>query len=145
MRGLTVARQSPAPQPSPGPAASPAVTPKRVLVVDDVPHVAQAIEALLLSCGHQVETVPGGREALAKFKRDKYDLIITDYAMPTMTGAELARTLREQAPQQRIMLVTAFAFSLAAKETQPVPVNMILQKPFSPHELQQAIATMFPA
>jgi CheY-like chemotaxis protein len=143
MRGVTGVRHAPAAQPSPGPVAPPSVTPKRVLVVDDVPHVAQAIEALLASCGHHVETAPGGREALAKFKRGKYDLIITDYAMPTMTGAELARTLRGQAPQQRILLVTAFAFSLAAKENQPVPVNMILQKPFSPHELQQALAALF--
>jgi CheY-like chemotaxis protein len=144
VRGATGAKQIPAPHSSPGPIQPPATSPKRVLVVDDVPHVAQAIEALLVSYGHTVEVAADGKEALGLFKRGKYDLIITDYAMPVMTGAKLAHAVKAQSPKQRILLVTAFTFSLASQENEPVPVDMILQKPFSPNELQKAIAVLFP-
>ncbi len=118
--------------------------PKNILVVDDVLHVAAAIETLLTTCGHHVETAPNGRDALAKFKRGKFDLIITDYAMPVMNGVKLAQKVREKAPDQLIILVTAFAFSMASFEASPLPVNLVMQKPFSPKELQEAMVRLFP-
>jgi CheY-like chemotaxis protein len=116
---------------------------KRILVVDDAPSVAETIQAILAGCGHHVETSAGGRDALTKFESGKYDLVITDYAMPEMNGIELAGAIKRRSAGQLILLVSGFIFSISAKHTPPLPVDLILAKPFSLKELQEAVAGLF--
>ena len=59
---------------------------RHLLVVDDDPSVCQAVEMILKLDGHLVETVSSGSEALSVFAPGKFDLIFTDYFMPSMTG-----------------------------------------------------------
>ena len=59
--------------------------------------------------GHQVETAGSGKDALALFTKDKYDVVITDYAMPAMKGDELAVAIKSLAPEQPVVLITAYA------------------------------------
>src|SRR5206468_12229838 len=56
---------------------------RRILVVDDEPFVCDALKMMLTFDGHIVETASNGKEALAMFEVGKFDLIITDFAMPT--------------------------------------------------------------
>src|SRR4051795_8587610 len=98
---------------------------KRILVVDDAPQVAETIQILLSQAGHQVETSADGKEALTKFESGKYDLVITDYAMPEMNGIELAGAIKRRSAGQLIFLVSGFIFSIPAKHTPPLPVDLI--------------------
>jgi CheY-like chemotaxis protein len=118
---------------------------KRILVVDDAPNVAETIQSILSHCGHQVETSADGKEALTKFESGKYDLVITDYAMPEMNGIELAGAIKRRSAGQLVLLVSGFIFSISAKHTPPLPVDLILAKPFSLKELQEAVAGLFQA
>src|SRR5271165_2684071 len=81
-------------------------SPKRVLVVDDVAPVVNTIKAMLAQFGHEVDFAPNGREALAMYQPCKYDLVITDYSMPTLDGLELAKAIKKQAPEQLILLIS---------------------------------------
>ena len=54
---------------------------QRILVVDDEPFVCESVKLMLAHDGHAVETAGGGREALAKYAPDRFDLVITDYNM----------------------------------------------------------------
>ncbi len=116
---------------------------RKILVVDDVPQVVDTLRDMLRHLGHKVDSAVGAKAALEKFQSGKYDLVITDYSMPEMNGAELAGALKKQAPQQIVVLLTAYAFSIAADSKEPPPVDLILTKPISLTELQGAVARLF--
>ena len=67
---------------------------QRILVVDDEPFVCEAVKLLLATDGHSVETAANGPEALSKYDPDKFDLVITDFAMEGMKGDELAEKIK---------------------------------------------------
>src|SRR5262249_3014293 len=60
---------------------APALPKRRILVVDDEPFVCEAVKMMLAFDGHSVETACSGKEALALFENDKFDVVITDFAM----------------------------------------------------------------
>ena len=121
----------------------PTIPPKRILVVDDAPAVAEIIQEVLAKFGHAVEVAGDSQTALGNFAPGKYDLIITDYAMPKMNGLELAHAVKKRAAGQLVLLVTAFTFSIAADDARPLPVDFVLRKPFQIKELQDALALLF--
>ncbi|TCG03845.1 response regulator [Paraburkholderia steynii] len=67
-----------------------------VLLVDDDPENLWALQLALESCGHDVVLAESGREALQKLQRQLPRLIVTDWEMPGMDGAELCRRVRCQ-------------------------------------------------
>lgn len=115
------------------------IKPRRILVVDDEPYVCDAVRMMLAFDGHQVETAGSGKDALALFAKDKYDLVITDYAMPAMKGDELAIAIKSIAPEQPIVLITAYAEMLKSDETPLTGVDFIVSKPFLLENLREAI------
>ena len=123
---------------------APSITvPKRILIVDDAPQVAETIQATLVQLGHHVEVAGDAKDALRRFEPGKYDLVVTDYSMPKTNGVELASAIRKRAAGQLILLITAYAFSIAANDARQLPVDFVLQKPFSTRELEQALAGLF--
>jgi CheY-like chemotaxis protein len=117
--------------------------PKNILVVDDTPSVSDLIREMLQSFGHQVDIRPDAKTALAVFEPGKYDLVITDYTMPVTNGVDFAHLLRKRSPGQHIILITGSAFTLSDIAAQSLPVNSILQKPFSVMEFQSALVAAF--
>jgi CheY-like chemotaxis protein len=119
------------------------VTPKKVLVADDASDMTQMLDKILSRFGHTVEICVDGRDALTRFKPGKYDLVITDYAMPNMNGIELAHILKKRDPALPIIMVTGFAFTIAAYDVRPLPADFILRKPFDAKQLNEALSTLF--
>ena len=74
--------------------SAPALPKLRILVVDDEPFVCDAVKMMLTFDGHFVETASNGKDALGMFQVGKYDLIITDFAMPSMKGDALAMEIK---------------------------------------------------
>lgn len=66
----------------------------RILVVDDLPYVREALAELLRGAGYDVVPVEGGPAALAELEGRGADLVLTDLHMPEMTGWDLARAIR---------------------------------------------------
>src|SRR5258708_33182137 len=100
--------------------SAPAYPHRRILVVDVDPFVCDAVKMMLPFDGHIVETASNGKEALAMFEVGKFDLVITDFAMPTMKGDELAATIKARSPKQPVVMITAYAEMLASSGT-PLP------------------------
>jgi two-component system, OmpR family, response regulator VicR len=117
---------------------------KRILVVDDEPQVAETIRMVLTYGGHSVEIAEDGNLALSKFEAGKYDLIITDFALGKMNGLELARTIKSRSATQPIMLITAYAESVAMGEDRLANIDFLLGKPFSLEQLQEGLKKIFP-
>ena len=108
----------------------------RILVVDDEPSVGNTIKMLLQFDGHDVEATHNGRDALAMFEPDRFDLIITDYAMPGMNGNQLAAAIKADAPDQPVIMITGHAGTLSPSPS----VDFIIGKPFRLEHLREAIA-----
>lgn len=115
------------------------ISSKRILVVDDEPFVCDAVKMMLAFDGHDVETVNSGPEALAVFEKGKFDLVITDFAMPSMKGDELAATIKSVAPGQPIVMITAYAEMLQSAGNPLSGVDSVISKPFLLENLREAI------
>ncbi len=113
----------------------------RILVVDDEPSVGDAVKMMLNFDGHDVEAINNSREALARFKADRFDLVFTDYAMPGMNGNELAAAIKAEAPGQPIVMITAYAETVP----QSPSVDFVIGKPFRLQQLRDAITQVMPA
>ena len=99
----------------PAAARLPAVQPCRVLLVEDDPLVAESTVAMLELLGSSVVVAPSGIRALEIIGDDaKLDLVITDHAMPGMTGVQLAQHIRAIKPGLSIVLATGYAERLDA-------------------------------
>ncbi len=113
----------------------------RILFVDDDLLIAGSTVALLEDLGHEVVEVHSAREALQLLKAGlPTDLLITDHAMPGMTGIELAREVRRQRPQLPILLATGFA---ELDGTKFIDIAR-LAKPYTQAQLATEIARLLP-
>ena len=113
---------------------------RRILVVDDEPFVCDAVKMMLNFDGHTVETANSGKEALAMFDASQFDVVITDFAMPNMKGDELAAAIKERAPEQPIVMITAYAEMLQSSGNPLKGVDCVISKPFLLENLREAIA-----
>jgi PAS domain S-box-containing protein len=143
-RGTTAELWLPQAEPDPVPAAAqpegPAEIPLtgqiRVLVVDDDVLVSTGTVAMLEDLGHTVVEAHSGAQALERLAAgEQVDLVITDHAMPEMTGIELARRIRAAYPGLKIILATGYAELPQGVESE----FPRLAKPFHQKELAAAI------
>jgi len=110
----------------------------KVLVVDDQQEICDLMKSYLELDFHFVVTATCGEDALEKFRRDSFDLVITDLVMPGTSGAELARAIKEIKPEEPVILFTAF---LGPHEEPPKFVDLLLSKPASLSRIREAIST----
>jgi len=87
------------------PASGPA---QRILLIDDNVDAATALAELLRLVGHTVEVAHDGLRALAAAHRSRPDIALVDIGLPVMDGYELARRLREEHPELRLIAVTGY-------------------------------------
>jgi len=113
--------------------------PLRVLIVDDQEVICELIAEQLQGDGHTTVTSSCGDEALGHFRREAFDLVLTDHSMPGMSGAQLAGTLKKLAPQIPIILLTGFGDEMQAEHNRPEGVDLVLGKPVTHADLRQAI------
>jgi nitrogen-specific signal transduction histidine kinase/CheY-like chemotaxis protein len=111
----------------------------RIFVVDDDADVREFLADVLVSLGHRVETLADGKAALAALAAEPPDLMLIDFAMPGMNGAELAREVRARHAELPIVFVTGFAESdqIEGALGPDVPV---LRKPFGIEQLSATVA-----
>jgi PAS domain S-box-containing protein len=114
-----------------------APSPLSILVVDDDPDVRGFIVATLEEQGYRVREAGNGREGLAEIERDTPDLVILDFIMPGLSGAEVARQIRARRPQQPILFVSGYSETDAVKRT--APDAPLLTKPFRADALDKAV------
>jgi len=111
--------------------------PLTILAVDDDALVLANTRAMLEDLGHTVVVAYSGQQALDQFERTPtIDLVITDQAMPKMTGTELAKTIKARRPGVPIILATGYA------ELPPSVDAALLRlpKPFRQEALAEAVA-----
>lgn len=115
-------------------------SPKRILLVDDDVLIAMSSADMLSDLGHEVVEAHSGKEALALIDGGAtFDLLITDYSMPGMTGAELAKAARDRLPSLPILLASGYADLPSGIEIDVAR----LAKPYTQEQLATMLGKVF--
>jgi two-component system, cell cycle response regulator CpdR len=115
---------------------------RRILVVDDEASVSDSIRRILALDHYAVETVTSAREALIAFQPGKFDLVITDYEMADTKGDQLAAAIKAVAPEQPILMITAYGESLRLSGSFPLSVDSVISKPFDVRDFRDKVHQM---
>jgi PAS domain S-box-containing protein len=115
----------------------------RVLVVDDEQMILEVVGDLLAGWGLEVTLKSSGVEAKHAFAAEpqRYDLVLTDYTMPRVTGLELARQIRGIRPGTPVVLYTGYGEDIAEAELAVAGVRALARKPVEPAELFALLKT----
>jgi PAS domain S-box-containing protein len=109
-----------------------------ILVVDDDPDVRDFIVASLVERGHRVRAAADGPIGLALFAAERPDLVVIDFIMPGMSGAEVARQILADVPGQPLLFVSGYSETAAISRA--APDAPLLTKPFRAGALEQAVS-----
>jgi CheY-like chemotaxis protein len=94
---------------------------------------------MLAAAGHAVTVVGSGPEAIARFAAEGFDLVLTDLAMPGMTGWQVARAIKDMAPSARVVLVSGFGVEVAPEDLRAHGVDLVLAKPLRLRDIESAV------
>jgi DNA-binding response OmpR family regulator len=114
----------------------------RILIVEDDHKVGGFLEQGLREEEFEVERAWDGAEALAKADAGRFDLILLDYMLPTMSGLEVATTLRGKGSRTPILMLTARDAPEDIRAGWAAGVDDYLGKPFRFDDLLQRIRTL---
>ena len=106
---------------------------KKILIVDDEPHIVELQKAILETEGFSVDAAENGQKALDKLKNSKPDLVILDMMMPGMSGREVCEQIRKnpKTKKLKVVFVTVARFSEAGRSTlESLNVLDYVTKPF---------------
>jgi PAS domain S-box-containing protein len=113
-----------------------------VMIVDDEPALVRLDEEMLAELGYEPVGFTSSVAALDAFREQpqRFDLIVTDEAMPEITGTELARQIRQLAPAIPIILVSGYGGSQLAERAAAIGINEVLRKPVQRRDLAESMA-----
>ncbi|MGH7323570.1 MAG: response regulator [Candidatus Rokuibacteriota bacterium] len=123
-------------------APRPAALPRpdtRVLVIDDEPGVRDVIATTLGREGYLVTTCANGREAVARFDAEAFDVVVTDLGMRGLTGWDVAAHVKANRPATPVVLVTGWGDRFTAEEVHSRGVDFLVSKPFSLDQIRAVV------
>lgn len=114
----------------------------KILVAEDDPRSLELLTKNLEEWGYTVVPTSNGMEALAKTENEKFDLVVSDWMMPNLTGIELCETLKKRKSTQNIPII--MVSSIKAPEdiakAYDAGVEKFYTKPFNRRDLQDGIS-----
>jgi CheY-like chemotaxis protein len=114
----------------------------QVLLIDDDSHVRESVASLLALFGYDCQTAADGVTGLTRFDEGGWDLVLTDLAMPDMSGWEVAEAIRRRSSTMPIVLITGLAdpkvMRRAGEQGWPV-----IPKPFTTETLRLVVANVY--
>jgi len=109
---------------------------KKILVVDDDKEDLESIKTVLENEGYEVTPVDDGAKALDSLKGDGFNLILIDIKMPTLSGYDLLRLMRERLNHKVKMIYISI---VPEQEVDMTDIDGFIQKPFSPENILQEV------
>ena len=106
-----------------------------ILVVDDEMMMRNLLKKILSNDGFNIVLAEDGEDALRILGNSKVDLIICDMKMPTMSGFELLRLVKNKYPQIGMIMMTAYGDAYSVKDALLLGADEYITKPFKGHEI----------
>ncbi|MFQ5992425.1 MAG: response regulator, partial [Nitrospiraceae bacterium] len=111
-----------------------------VLVADDDPLVCRVTTEYLTTLGYTVETVSNGKAALESFQASRFDLVVTDQAMPGMSGDQVAAAIKKTSPATPVIMLTGIRKVTEAAAQVSGGADFIVTKPLTMKKLRDVLA-----
>ncbi|MBI5705477.1 MAG: sigma-54-dependent Fis family transcriptional regulator [Armatimonadetes bacterium] len=115
--------------------------PKRLLIVDDEPHIRRVLQAAFEKAGYGAGCAGDAAEALEHLRESSFDLVLTDVTMPGMTGYELLREIKAAHPEIPVVIMTAYGTIPAAVQAIRDGAFEYITKPFDLEVLKKVVAS----
>lgn len=114
---------------------------RRLMIVDDEEMIVTTMRIVFTRVGHVVETFTSPTEALEVFRArpDYFDLVLTDYSMPGMSGVMLTEALRQLRPDMPVVMLSGFLRGAEREAAERAGIREFLQKPVAPDGLVAAV------
>jgi CheY-like chemotaxis protein len=113
-----------------------------ILLVDDEMAICKTLGKFLKSKGHQVTFSVKAKEGLNSFKKEKFDVVLSDITMPDMDGIELVKRIREKDKKTKIIIMTGHILRRKEEEAKDAGADEVLIKPFENKLLYQTISRL---
>ena len=117
---------------------------QRVLIIDDSLTIRKLVEFALSAGPYQLTSVDNGRDGLAAIARVKPDIILLDYVLPDLNGAQLLAELDDDLRHIPVIIMTAKDPSVRSQFSAYAQVRFFLSKPFSQEQLRQQLHALAP-
>lgn len=114
---------------------------QKILIVDDDPSLRELLQVFLEQVGFEVRTAPDGQTGLDALGESHFDVILTDYRMPAMTGLEMAAFIRRSDTVTPIILITGDSYALDPEIVARAGITQVLPKPLKLNELLNMCST----
>ena len=112
---------------------------ERILIIEDEDTLRESLSRVFTREGYQVVPVNSAEPALELFEEGSFDLILTDIILPGITGIELLKRVKEAAPDQVVIIMTAYASLETAVETLRSGAYDYIVKPIIHEEIKQIV------
>lgn len=109
----------------------------KLLIVDDNEGVRHLVSRWLDKAGFSVREAKDGAEALDKVKEDPPDIVLADIRMPKIDGIELARIIKTERPDIKVILMTAYSSPQTIAQARREGVDDYLEKPFTRDQVER--------
>lgn len=121
----------------------PEIKAMKVLLIDDEEIVRQTVEACLKGDNHTVTTATDGVHGMELFRSEHFDIVITDRAMPGMSGDHIATEIKKINPNCPVIMLTGFGHIMKDLHQSPAGVDLIVSKPVTRDTLRESLAKAF--
>ncbi len=111
----------------------------KILAIDDQEIIRDLLVNMFGSAGHEVTTAERGEEGIAKFKIQRFDLVVTDLSMPDLSGWEVAREVKKLRPDMPVVLITGWGQNLDEEKLKESGVDRVVTKPFRIEQLMKTV------
>jgi len=102
----------------------------KILVVDDEELIRWSLQKALMHMSPSVEVARNGEEALEMLQKSDYDIVITDFKMPGLSGLELLAKIREKETRPTVIVISAYLSHSVVKEATEYGAFRCVNKPF---------------
>ena len=119
---------------------------KKILVIDDDSATRGLVKVILEKAGYHVATSKNGKEGVIKFRKEQFDLVITDISMPVINGLDAIVLMRKENPTIPIVAMSGVERSLSfLKMADYFTADATIQKPFEPKTLTTLVKKVLKA
>jgi len=116
--------------------------PKRVLIVDDNPHMSSLLCEMLEVFDYKSVRASDGNQALKELENGDFSMVITDMRMPNMTGMELLQKVKEQHPRLPVVLISGYSVNEMESQVGDVRPDGFLGKPLMMSDIERLLNTL---
>ncbi len=112
---------------------------KKVLIIDDQPDILEVLTEIIEILDHEVVAISSGNNLDKKFQTNDFDIVITDYQMPDMTGVDIAKKVKSKYPDTKVYIISGYHQLLSEEKMCEYGVSGLLDKPFEIEELKRIL------